>query len=202
VVVPGNIRFPRTPITRLFPGNIEGGLDDSIVAPTHYNWNLTFERELSTGTILQLSYIGRKAQEAAGIARRNVVQQPDRSAVEGRLVHGGRSAGSAAGRKARQVSSIQQIPYFANLFPANLADTLGLNPAYNQTQAVYALTVPGALGGSSCYNYGNDWTSVMWEISTLGNAACNPVQSYSRSLPYVHPAAVRNAGRVEFDWQL
>jgi hypothetical protein len=74
----------------------------------------------------------------------------------------------------RAASSIAQIPYFANLFPANLADLLGLNPAYNQTQAVYALTVPAALGGASFYNYGNDWTSVLFEISTLGNSTCNP----------------------------
>ncbi|MFN6201242.1 MAG: TonB-dependent receptor [Acidobacteriota bacterium] len=180
IVVPGNISFPRTPITRLYPGNIEGGLDDSIVAPTHYNWNLTFERELSTGTILQLSYIGRKARKL--LASRDVMSfnnlTDPRSGVDWY---------SAAGRlevlrsQGTPVSSIAQIPYFANLFPANLADTLGLNPAYNQTQAVYALTVPGALGGASFYNFGNDWTSVMWEISTLGNAACNPVQSFNRA---------------------
>lgn len=180
IVVPGNIRFPRTPITRLYPGNIEGGLDDSIVAPTHYNWNLTFERELPFGTILQLSYIGRKARKllaSRDIMTFNNLTDP-RSGTDWYTAAGQlemlRSKGTA-------VSSIAQIPYFANLFPANLADTLGLNPAYNQTQAVYALTVPGSLGGASFYNYGNDWTSVMWEITTLGNAACNPVQSFNRA---------------------
>ena len=180
IVVPGNISFPRTPITRLYPGNIEGSLDDSIVAPTHYNWNLTFERELPFGMIVQMSYIGRKARKL--LASRDVMSWNNLTDPKSNT-----DWYTAAGQlevlrsQGKSVSSIAQIPYFANLFPANLADTLGLNASYNQTQAIYALTVPSGLGGSSSYNYGNDWTSVMWEISTLGNAACNPVQSFSRA---------------------
>jgi hypothetical protein len=179
VTVPGNISFPRTPRTRAFPGNIETSLDDSIVAPTHYNYNFTFERELATGTIFQVSLIGRNARKL--LATRDVmslnnltdpVSKVDWYGAAG-LLETWRSQG-------RSVASIQQIPYFANLFPADLADTLGFNPAYNQTQAVYALMVPTALGGnSSFYNYGNDWTSALFEISTLGNATCNPPNPYS-----------------------
>ena len=181
VVVPGNISFPRTPRTRLYPGNIEGSLDDSIVAPTHYNWNFTFERELSTGTIIQLSYIGRKARKLLAtrdIASLNNLVDP-KSGVDwysaATVLENLRARGTS-------VSAIQQIPYFANLFPSNLSDLLGLNPAYSQTQAIYALTVPTALGGnSSFYNYGNDWTSVLFEVSTLGNATCNPPNPFSTS---------------------
>ena len=173
VVVPGNISFPRTPRTRAFPGNIEGSLDDSIRAPLHYNYSFTFERELPFGTIVQLSYIGRNARKllaSRDIASLNNLRDPA-SGVDWYTAAGQLETFRAAGRP---VSSITQIPYFANLFPANLAATLGLNPAYNQTQAVYALSVPASLGGDSGYNYGNDWTSTMFDISTLGNAACNP----------------------------
>jgi hypothetical protein len=173
VVVPGNITFPRTPIRRAFPGNIETGLDDSIIAPTHYNYSFTFERELPFGTIIQASFIGRNARKL--LATRDIMSfnnlRDPASGVDwytaGGMLETFRSAG-------RPVSSIAQIPYFANLFPANLADILGLNPSYNQTQAVYALTVPASLGGLSGYNYGNDWTTVLFDISTLGNATCNP----------------------------
>lgn len=178
IVVPGNITFPRTPRTRAFPGNIEGSLDDSIIAPTHYNYSFTFERELPWGSILQLSYIGRNARNL--LASRDVMSfnnlTDPKSGVDWYTAAGMLETMRASGRP---VSAITQIPYFANLFPANLADTLGLNPAYNQTQAIYALTVPSALGGASFYNYGNDWTSVMFEISTLGNAACNPPQDFN-----------------------
>ncbi|MCI0660248.1 MAG: TonB-dependent receptor [Acidobacteria bacterium] len=174
VVVPGNITFPRTPIARLFPGNIEGSLDDSIIAPTHYNYSVTIERELPMGMILQASYIGRKARKL--LATRDVMSLNNLTDPASRV-----DWYTAAGqledlrRQGTPVTAVGQIPYFANLFPADLSDSLGLNPAYNQTQAVYALTVPTSLGGnSSFYNYGNDYTSVLFEISTLGNATCNP----------------------------
>jgi hypothetical protein len=179
VVVPSNISFPRTPSRRAFPTNIETSLDDSIVAPTHYNYNFTIERELPWGTIFQASFIGRNARKL--LATRDIMSinnlTDPRSNTDwytaASILENLRARGTS-------VSAIQQIPYFANLFPADLADILGLNPAYNQTQAVYALTVPTALGGnSSFYNYGNDWTSVLIELSTLGNAACNPPNPYS-----------------------
>lgn len=173
VTVPGNITFPRTPRSRTYPGNIEGSLDDSIVAPMHYNYSFTFERELPFGTILQLSFVGRNARKllaARDIMSINNLRDPA-SGVDWYTAGGQLETFRSAGRS---VASIPQIPYFANLFPANLASLLGLNPAYNQTQAVYAISVPASLGGDSGYNYGNDWTSVLFEISTLSNAACNP----------------------------
>lgn len=173
VVVPSSISFPRTPNRRAFPTNIETSLDDSIVAPTHYNYSFTIERELPWGTIFQASFIGRNARKL--LATRDIMSinnlTDPRSNTDWYTAAGQLERLRAQGRP---VSSITQIPYFANLFPANLASLLGLNPAYNQTQAVYALTVPAALGGDSGYNYGNDWTSAQIDLSTLGNAACNP----------------------------
>ncbi|MEP7270230.1 MAG: TonB-dependent receptor [Acidobacteriota bacterium] len=173
VVVPANITFPRTPITRAFPGNIETSLDDSIVAPTHYNYSFTFERELPFGTILQLSLVGRNARKL--LATRDIMSINNlRDPVSGMDWYTAGGMLETFRSSGRAVSSVAQIPYFANLFPATLAASLGLNPAYNQTQAVYALTVPAALGGDSGYNYGNDWTSALLDISTLSNATCNP----------------------------
>lgn len=173
VVVPGNIKFPVTPIRRTYPGNIETSLDDSILAPTHYNYSFTFERELPFGTIVQASFVGRNARKL--LATRDIMSinnlKDPASGVDWYTAGGMLETFRT---EKRAVSSIAQIPYFANLFPANLADLLGLNPSYNQTQAVYALTVPAALGGASFYNYGNDWTTVLFEISTLANSVCNP----------------------------
>jgi hypothetical protein len=179
VVVPGNISFPRTPPSRIFPGNIEGSLDDSIVAPTHYNYSFTIERELPFGMIAQLSYVGRKARKL--LATRDIMSLNN-------LVDPASNTDwyTAAGMletfrsQGLPVSSIPQIPFFANLFPSDLAETLGADPSFNQTQAVYASMVPISLGGSGT-NYGNDWTSVMIDISTLGNATCNPPNSFSSS---------------------
>lgn len=176
VTVPANVTFPRAPRTRAFPGNIEQSVDDSIVAPTHYNYNFTFEREFASNTIFQMSLIGRNARKL--LATRDIMSinnlRDPVSGVDWYTAAGQLETARAAGRP---VSSITQLAYFANLFPANLADTLGLNPAYNQTQAIYALTVPAALGGDSGYNYGNDWTSVLFDTSTLSSAACKPANA-------------------------
>jgi hypothetical protein len=172
IVVPGNVTFPRIPRTRAFPGNIEGSLDDSIIAPTHYNYSFTIERELPYGMIAQFSFVGRKARNL--LATRDIMSLNNlvdpASKVDWYTAAGALETLRSQGRP---VSSVGQIPFFANLFPANLALTLGLDPAYNQTQAVYAMMVPVSLGGGGT-NYGNDWTSVMFDISTLGNATCNP----------------------------
>jgi hypothetical protein len=180
VVVPGNISFPRTPRVRLFPGNIETSLDDSIIAPTHYNYSVTFERELPFGTVFQAGYIARKARNL--LATRDVMAinnlTDPRSGMDWYTAAGMLETLRAAGTP---VANVTQIPYFANLFPANLAEELGgLNPAYNQTQAVYAMMVPTSLGGNSnFYNYGNDWTSAQFDLSTTGNARCNPPQPFT-----------------------
>ncbi len=63
------------------------------------------------------------------------------------------------------VSAVAQIPYFVNLFPANLASLINsnyfggtvLNPAYNQTQAVYAM-------GFEVFD--NDWTDTQDALDT------------------------------------
>jgi hypothetical protein len=165
-------------MSRIFPGNIEGSLDDSIVAPTHYNYSFTVERELPLGMIAQFSFVGRKARKL--LATRDIMSL-NNLVDPASKVDWYTAAGMLETLRSQRtpVSGVTQIPYFANLFPGDIADTLGLNPAYNQTQAIYALTVPAALGGESFYNYGNDWTSVMLELSTLGSAACNPPGSFT-----------------------
>lgn len=166
----GNLTFPRQAPNRAFPTAIEGGLDENLVSPIHYSWSLTYERVLPAGFIVQASYLGRKA--------RNLLLARDSAAIANFVdTRSGTDWYTAAGQletlraQAVPVSQIQQIPYFANLFPANLAGTLGCNPAYTQTQAVYSLMVPTAIGGCPGYNYGNDWTSPQLDISQLSSVA-------------------------------
>src|SRR5260370_11017903 len=62
-------------------------------------------------------------------------------------------------------SSVQQIPYFQNLFPANLAALINANyfggtvldPALNATQAVYSMGFDV---------FGNDWTDTHDALDT------------------------------------
>src|SRR5262249_51701925 len=57
-LVQNNLTFPRQrPADMALV--IETSLDERIKSPVNYQWNLTFERELSHGLVVQASYIGR-----------------------------------------------------------------------------------------------------------------------------------------------
>jgi hypothetical protein len=170
ISVPGNLTFPQTaPMT--FTRPIQSSLDSALVAPINYSWNFTFERELPKGLVLQMSYVGRSARNL--IASRDVMSLNNlvdpKSGMDWYTAGGMLEDLRRAGVSPSQVS---QIPYFANLFPANLAHLMNvnywgcgsadpncLNPAnwtidesLNQTQAVFA--------NADASLYGNDWTDI------------------------------------------
>lgn len=160
----GNLTFPREAPFRAFPTAIEGGLDEDLVAPINYSWSLTYERILPKGIIVQASYLGRKA--------RNLLQARDIAAITNYVDPMSQTDWyTAAGQleiwrsEGRPVASIPQIPYFANVFPANLTSLLGCPAGYNQTQAVYSLAFTGTGGCGT--DYGNDWTSPQLDLSLL-----------------------------------
>jgi hypothetical protein len=158
ITIPGNLTFPQTaPMT--FTRPIQSSLDSALVAPINYSWNFTYERELPKGMVLQLSYIGRSARKL--IASRDVMALNNlvdpKSGMDWYTAAGILEDLRRAGVPASQVP---QIPYFANLFPSNLATLMNdnywganlIDPTFNQTQAVYA--------NADAELYGNDWTDI------------------------------------------
>lgn len=179
ISIPGNLTFPQTaPMT--FARPIQSSLDSALIAPINYSWNFTYERELPKGMVLTMSYIGRQARHL--IASRDVMALNNlvdtKSGVDWYT-----AGGILEDLRARGVSpsAVAQIPYFANLFPANLAHLMNvnywgcgssdpncLNPnnwtideSFNQTQAVFANTDPSL--------YGNDWTDIQDVIDQAVN---------------------------------
>ncbi|MGH9967173.1 MAG: TonB-dependent receptor [Pyrinomonadaceae bacterium] len=162
ITVPGNITFPRTQPFEPNPAGfaqdrrIERSLDSKLVAPINYSWNLTWERELPRGIVAQASYLGRAARNL--IASRDVMALNNLvdpiSGIDwytvARQLEFLRSQGVP-------ISAVQQIPWFANMLPPDIAARMNANyfgeevidPTLNQTQAVYAVAV---------LVYGNDWT--------------------------------------------
>jgi hypothetical protein len=159
---PGNISFPRTQPFEPNPAGfaqdrrIESTLDSKLVAPINYSWNLTFERELPKGLIVQASYVGRAAHNL--IAARDVmalnnlvdpISRTDWYTVATQL--------EVLRAQGTPISAIGQIPWFANMLPPDIAQRMNdnyfgeevIDPTLNQTQAVYAVAL---------LVYGNDWT--------------------------------------------
>ncbi len=158
----GNLTFPRQAPMRDLATPIEGGFDENLVAPINYSWSLTYERTLPGKLIVSSSYIGRKARnlllprDAAQIANFTDTQSGMDWYTAATQLEILRQQGTA-------VSQIQQIPYFANLFPANLSTLLGCSAGYNQTQAVYAMAFSGCGGNPT------DWTTAQLNLSLLSS---------------------------------
>ncbi|MEO7539516.1 MAG: hypothetical protein ABIV21_05785, partial [Pyrinomonadaceae bacterium] len=163
----GDLIFPRQVPNRVSAGGapIEGGLDADLVSPTNYSWSLTYERTLPGSLIVSVSYLGRKA--------RNLLQKRDAAAIANFVdSESGMDWYTAATQLEIQrqqgvpVDQIRQIPYFANLFPADLSNLVncGAGSNYNQTQAVYSMVF-----GGDQYCGATDWTTAQLSLSTLSS---------------------------------
>lgn len=123
ITIPTNLTFPVQAQNRNFPTIVQTGFDENLVSPINYSWSLTYERTLPRGLIVSVSYLGRKA--------RNLLQSRDAAAVANFVdSQSGMDWNTAATQleilrqQNTPISNIQQIPYFANLFPANLISLL------------------------------------------------------------------------------
>ncbi|MEP6925019.1 MAG: hypothetical protein ABI954_11190, partial [Pyrinomonadaceae bacterium] len=161
IALPSNLTFPQTaPSDNV--RRIESTLDENLVAPISYNWNLTFERSLPAGLVVQASYTGRAA--------RNLLAARDIMALNNLVdPRSGTDWYTAAGmledfrHQGVPITSIAPIPYFENLFGA-VPGFIGGNGS--ATRAVYAL----ALGN------GNDWTETQNNIDEfLTDAGLSPL---------------------------
>jgi len=179
ITLPGNLVFPQTKPSDN-SRRIESSLDENLVTPTHYSWNLTFERQLPHGLLLQTSYVGRAGRHL--LATRDIMALSDivdpKSGLDwykaaGMLESLRRSLGlqgvvgstatdsATLARMQAVIQSIPAIPYFENLFAAvpNLASRLlgssRASLATNATQAIF--------GDAFIFN-SNDWTQTQDDI--------------------------------------
>lgn len=143
---------------------IEGSLDDNLVSPINYQWNVTYGRELPVGLYVEASYIGRMARNL--LASRDVMTPNNITDPRS-----GQTWYQAAGiledfrRRRIPVSQIPNQPFFENLYAAGQLDAIFFGAGLSNTQAAYgfmATTVdtPGCAGAPlfGCYDSGNDWT--------------------------------------------
>ena len=171
VVVPGSLQFPLS--QPLDEGErIESSVDSTLHAPTEYVWNLTFEREMRAGTTLSVSYIGRAARSLLlhrDVTAFNNVRDPKSGMTwyqAGTLLEQQR-------QKNVDTSQIASIPFFDNLFPANLVSLFNNDPNiqagfpanWTPTQVFYGLQSRGQPGDNPfAFFNGNDWTDANAQV--------------------------------------
>lgn len=186
ITLPSKLTFPLSqPVDN--SRRIESSIDENIVAPIHYSWNLTYERSLPGGLFVQASYIGRAARNL--LAARDVATAND--LVDPKSGMDWYTAGGMLEDLRRQgtdISAVPAIPYFENLFasvPGFARSLLGsrrAGRAANATQAVY---------GDAYFFNANDWTTTQSDIdNALTGAGLNQV--------FYHPqyAALSSIGSI------
>src|SRR6266478_540330 len=187
VVPPGNLKFPLSqPIDE--GERIETGVDSNLHAPTEYVWNFTVEREMRAGTTLSISYIGRMGRSL--LARRDAVAFNNiRDPKSGMDWY---TAGTILEKQRQQdvaTSQIASIPFFDNLFPANLVSLMNadkavrsdcgikptdhttpcFDPTWTPTQMFYGMQSRGGGGHPTnpfAFFAGNDWTDTQAYIDS------------------------------------
>jgi hypothetical protein len=109
---------------------IETSLDGEIVSPTNYSWNLTWERRLPKGLVIQASYIGRDAKNllaSRDVMMPNNLRDPQSGMdwytaagmledIRRNLAAQGITASSPRAAQIAAIAAVGPIPYFENLF--------------------------------------------------------------------------------------
>jgi hypothetical protein len=158
---PGTLKFPLvTPSDE--DQRIESSLDDAIIAPVNYSWNVSYGRKFKGGFFVEASYIGRRARHL--LATRDIMALNNLKDPKS-----GDDWYTAAGKAVQlrladtPIDQVKNIPYFENLFPG-LGDSLLGDPTLTSTQALYTLVAREGVGGFDIL----DWTFVQLLIDDLG----------------------------------
>lgn len=172
--LPATLTFPRqvsaTPVTSASK-RIESSLDEGLVAPLNYQFNLSIERELPHGFVVQGAYIGRLGRKL--LATRDVMALSNLvDPVSGMDWYTAATQLEIQRQAGALPSSIQAIPWFENMLGANFVSQAqaffyspanGYAPAANNTQMAYIM----AYGTDNTDGWGNDWTDSQVEYEQI-----------------------------------
>ncbi|HYP52798.1 MAG TPA: carboxypeptidase-like regulatory domain-containing protein [Pyrinomonadaceae bacterium] len=169
-VAADQIEFPLT-----FPADesqrIEQTLDDRLVTPTQYTWNLSYGRELPKGFSFEASYVGRMGRNL-GLIRDVMHLNNIRDPQSGQTWY--EAAGVLYDLRAANVPfdspNVPRIPFFENVFPTLGGDLLG-DPSLTPSQAAYFLAARCSVAGCAAGEVDAfdlpDWTFVQSVLDDL-----------------------------------
>ncbi|HBE82296.1 MAG TPA: TonB-dependent receptor [Pyrinomonadaceae bacterium] len=163
ITIPGSISFPlQQPLDD--QRRIEGSLDDNLVSPINYSWNVSFGRKFGWGIYAEASYVGRIANNL--LAARDVMQPNDiRDPISGQTYNEAAGVLEWHRRNRTPVNNVPNQPFFENMYAAGSIDAVLFGAGLSNTRAAYGFmavtsVTPGCAGPPlfGCYDSGNDWT--------------------------------------------
>ncbi len=144
---------------------IIAGIDQSLVSPKQYTWNMSYGRELPKGFSFEASYIGRAARNlllVRDVMHINNLREPQSGQdwyTAARLLNELRVANTP-------IASVTALPFFERLFP-NLAGNYtinGVSTRLTASQAAYRLHARRGVGGVN----NTDFTDIQFNIDDEG----------------------------------
>lgn len=157
--IPTTLNFPLT-VASDEDQRIEVSLDQGITTPYNYSFNFSYGRELGKGISFEASYVGRFARKL--LAARDIMQLNNIRDPQSGLTYYEAVNQLVNFRYAnREITSIEDIPFFNNLFPF-MPQWWG-DTSLTPTQAAYAFVAPAALGGGDTIDY--TFLQLLWDDS-------------------------------------
>jgi len=158
ITIPGNLTFPQQRASNN-SRRIESSLDGHQVSPVNYTWNVSIDRDLPHGMVLEAAYVGRAARHL--LAGRDAVQT-NLNFTDPRSGQNWTQAASVLEMlRSHQtaVAGVTPQPFFENLYtPGSLCGALGVCTGLSNTQAVYL----------DALNFnGNDWTTTQNDLDAF-----------------------------------
>lgn len=164
ISAPAQLTFPLA-----FPADesdrIIAGIDQSLVSPKQYTWNLSYGRELPKGFSFEASYIGRAARDiilvrdVTHINNLRDTQSGQDWYTAARILNELRVANTP-------IASAQAQPFFEKFFPglAGNYTVNGVSTRLTATQAVYRMHARRTVGGLN----NTDFTDIQFNIDDEG----------------------------------
>jgi len=160
ITVPSSLSFPQQQ-----PSNnarrIESSLDSHLVSPINYSWNISYERELPHGMVIETAYIARIARNL--LAGRDSVQTNlnFRDTKSGLTWMEAATVLEQLRRNNTPIANVQPIAFFENLYtPGSIGPAFfgASGASLTNTQAVYRDALQ--------FN-GNDWTTTQDDLDAF-----------------------------------
>jgi hypothetical protein len=158
LTTPANLTFPQTaPVASPGSGKIETSLDQNLVSPINYSWNVSYGRRLPGNIWIDAAYVARLARNLL-IGRDAMMLRGDiRDPRSGLTYNEAATQLDVRLQAGTPVSQITPVAFFENMWaPGTLATALaafGASAGQTNTQAVYAAQ-PNA----------GDWTYLMQQL--------------------------------------
>jgi hypothetical protein len=166
ITVPGALTFPQQRSSNN-ARRIESSLDSTLSSPINYSWNVSYQRDLPGGIVVEAAYVGRAARDL--LAGRDAVQTNlnFRDTLSNQTWTEAATVLEMLRAANTPILSVSSLPFFENLYtPGSLGPALfGVN--MTNTQAVYAMmplnsrnpSCRALLGPDGCFELANDWTT-------------------------------------------